>query len=626
MAIEKLRPALSLDDERLRALGQVVPEAFADGQINWEVLRELLGERVEDEKAGAEHFGLFWPGKREARRLAAQPSKGTLVPAPGEGVDEETTGNIFIEGDNLEVLKLLKKSYSGRIKMIYIDPPYNTGNDLIYKDNFSEPLGDYLKKTGQMGEAGELLTTNTKADGRFHTNWLNMIYPRLRLARDLLREDGVIFISIDDNELDNLTHVVTEVFGEENFVATIVWQKVFAKKNKAQISGSHDYILVYTKSLGEWHRNLLPRSEEQLEAFKNVDNDPRGVWQSVAFSVQSEDAEKRQAYRYKIKLPSGREVLPPTGRHWGRLPDGYEEMLCENRIWFGQEGDSPPRVKVFLNEVQQGIVPDTWWTHEESGNNQEAKKEVLELLPNMEPFGTPKPTRLIMRMLEIAVSKDEGDIILDFFAGSGPTAHAVMKMNKQDGGNRRFMCVQLPEPLKKNSKEFQSGYKTIADLTKERIRRAATTIKKDTSKELKLRGELDFGFKVFKLAQSTFQAWQDYDGDDIRQLEHLFALNETPFVEGWKQEEVLTELLLIEGFPLNSKITPAETFTANRVIQVESEFSAHRLFICLEPRLNDHSIERVAELPGEDIFICLDSALTDTAKMRLMDVGNVRTI
>ena len=621
---ERLQPTYSLEEDRLNALKLILPEAFADGKINFETLRELLGDDVEDERD--EHFGLSWTGKREARRLAGLPSKGTLVPVPGEGVDEATTENIFIEGDNLEVLKLLHKSYRGRIKMIYIDPPYNTGNDFIYKDDYREPLESYLQRSGQMTDVGELLSSNPKSTGRFHSNWLNMIYPRLRVAKDLLREDGVIFVSIDDNEVKNLMHVLGEIFGEENFVATLVWQKVFAKKNKAQISGSHDYILVFTKSMGEWNRNLLPRSDEQLEAFKNPDNDPRGLWQSVAFSVQSEDGEKRKAYRYAVKLPSGREVLPPTGRHWGRLPDGFEEMVQENRIWFGHDGDSPPRVKVFLDEVQQGIVPDTWWRHEDSGNNQEAKKELLELMPEMEPFGTPKPTRLIMRMLEIAVSKNEEDIVLDFFAGSGTTAHAVLKMNKSDGGNRKFICVQIPEPLKEISKEFKLGYKSIADLTKERIRRAAKTIKNEVSNELKLRDEQDLGFKVFRLERSNFRAWTDFTGQELADFRPLLETFESPFVAEAAPEGVLTEILLLEGFPLNSNTQIDDRFERNKVLRVSSEFSEHRLFITLDEEIWEETIDHAAELEKNDIFICLDNALSDENKVRLADVCRLKTI
>ncbi len=618
MPIEKLKPTFSLDEERLRALEQAVPEAFADGKINWEVLREILGERVDDDEAGIEHFGLFWPGKREARRLAAQPSKATLVPAPSEGVDEETTENIFIEGDNLEVLKLLQKSYSGRIKMIYIDPPYNTGNDFIYKDNFTEPLEDYLKKTGQMGEEGELLTTNTKADGRFHTNWLNMMYPRLRLARNLLRADGVIFISIDDNEVHNLRQVMNEIFSEDNFLANIVWQKKYSPQNDAKFfSESHEHILCYAKDKAEFQIGLLERTVEANARYKNPDNDPRGPWKASDLTRQ----EYRPRDDYEIVSPkTDKRFSPPKGNSWGRPKETVKELIADNRIWFGPDGNSVPSLKRFLSEVKQGITPQTIWLREDVGDTQEGKKQIKDIFGDVSVFETPKPTRLILRAMLVA-GCTENDIVLDYFAGSASTAHAVFDYNQQHGSKCRFIQAQLQEPTS-NPK-----YPTIAEIGKERIRRSGKAIKKLLSNKLKLdEDKPDLGFKVFKLDQSNFQAWQDYSGDDIRQLEILFANHETPFVEGWKEQDVLTELLLIEGFPLSSKVAPAHDFTANKVVQVDSDFSAHRLFICLEPQIKDKTIERLAMLPGEDIFICLDSALTDAAKVRLSDVGNVRTI
>ena len=605
-----------MEEERLRALEQVVPEAFADGQINWEALRESLGERVEDEEAGTEHFGLFWPGKREARRLAAQPSKGTLVPAPSEGVDEETTENIFIEGDNLEVLKLLQKSYAGRIKMIYIDPPYNTGNDFIYKDNFAEPLEDYLKKTGQMGEEGELLTTNTKADGRFHTNWLSMMYPRLRLARNLLSTSGFLTVTINDNEAHHLRMILDEIFGSENFIASIVWQKTYVANMTAKfISDTHDYILVYARNADEAYTGKFDRTEEQIAKFQNPDNDPRGLWKAENLSAGKYYA----AGQFTIITPAGREVNPPAGRYWRCNEKQYKRWLNDNRITFGKDGNGRPMLKKFLSEVGEGLTPDTWWGHKESGSNKEASIELKNLFDGDVVFDTPKPVKLLRRLLKLFAGNNS--LIMDFFAGGGVTAQAVLEANRGDGGSRKFILVQLPEKID-NPK-----YPTIAEVIKERIRRNSRKIIAADSSRLPLGNDkLDQGFKVFKLSQSNFQAWQDYRDDDIRQLEILFASHETPFVEDWKEQDVLTELLLIEGFPLNSKITPDDTFIANRVMQVESDFSAHRLFVCLEPRINDKTIERVAELPREDIFICLDSSLTDAAKVRLTDVGNVRAI
>ena len=449
--------SMDLPEANRAKLKALFPSVFTetineDGQlvesIDFEKLKAELGTFSDVFEKRREHYGMDWPGKKECLQLIQQPSVGTLKPCREESVNFDETENLFIEGDNLEVLKLLQKSYYGKVKMIYIDPPYNTGKEFIYPDKYSESLDTYLAYAGLVDDEGKKFSTNTPNEGRFHTKWLNMMYPRLYLARNLLRNDGALLVSIDDNELLNLISIGNDVFGEHNFVATIAWQKVFAKKNKAIISGSHDHILIFAKNIEKWDRNLLPRSDEQLKAFSNPDNDPRGDWQSVSFSVQSEDSEKRSAYRYNVQLPSGREVMPPPGRHWNGLVEKYKILLGDNRIWFGQDGDSLPREKVFLSEVQQGIVPDTWWPHTETGNNQEAKKEIIELFGADEPYSTPKPTRLILRMLQIGTNPNNSDIILDFFAGSGSTAHAVMKANIADNGNRKFILVQLPERTK----------------------------------------------------------------------------------------------------------------------------------------------------------------------------------
>ena len=361
-----------------------------------------------------------------------------------------TSQNLIVHGDNLEALKALMPHYQGRVKCVFIDPPYNTGNEgWVYNDKVNSPkIRQWLGKI--VGSQSEDLNR--------HDKWLCMMYPRLKLLRDLLSQDGAIFLVIDDNEVSNARILLDEVFGEENFVATSVWQKVFAKKNKARFfSGSHDYIHIYAKNIESWNRNLLPRTEEDLKNFKNPDNDPRGPWQSVAFTVQSESAERRKQYRYEILLPSGRKVVPPVGRHWNGLENRYFELKADNRLWFGEKGDSIPREKTFLSEVQQGVVPDTWWAHEEVGNNQEAKKEILELFGGSEPFNTPKPLRLIKRILMLATSKNS--LVLDSFAGSGTTAHAVLDLNKEDGGDRKFVLVEMEDTVAKK-------------VTAERVRRA----------------------------------------------------------------------------------------------------------------------------------------------------------
>ena len=424
MSIERIRPRFAFDEQRLEQLKQLAPEAVADGKINWETLKEALGEHLEGEETDTEHFGLFWPGKREARRLAGTPPHGTLVPMKGEGVDEDTTRNIFIEGENLEVLKLLQKSYAGRIKMIYIDPPYNTGNDFVYDDNFTETIEDYLKRTGQIDEEGRRLTTNTKADGRFHSKWLSMMYPRLRLARNLLRDDGVIFVSIDDNEVHNLKLLMNEIFGEENFVANIIWQKKFSPQNDAKwFSDMHDHIIVYSKNKELFRPNLLPRTAEMDNRYKNIDNDPRGNWTSSDLTVRRITPKDI----YEVLSPSGKKFMPPAGRSWSVSKTKFAELITDNRIWFGESGSNMPRLKRFLNDVKEGITPLTIWLHQDVGHNQEAMKELKELF-EFPPFDTPKPTRLLDRIIEISTDGIESEeIILDFFAGSGTTAHSIFK-------------------------------------------------------------------------------------------------------------------------------------------------------------------------------------------------------
>jgi len=625
MPIERLKPTFSFDEERLRVLEQVVPEAFADGKINWEALREVLGQRVEDDEAAPEHFGLFWPGKREARRLAAQLSKGTLVPAPGEGLDEETTDNIFVEGENLEVLKLLQKSYAGRIKMIYIDPPYNTGSDLIYKDNFTEPLGDYLRKTGQVGEEGELLTTNTKASGRFHSEWLNMIYPRLRLAWNLLRDDGVIFVSIDNTEIHNLRHLMNEIFGEENFIEQITWKSKYGAgaKTKGFIT-VHEYILCYSKA--PLSNIETPLSEAEKAGYNKKDSkySTRGgyVTQPLATTSMDERANLRYPIPYK-----GKEIWPEKQWVWSK-ERALKALANDELVINEKNGKFSVRFKQYVKDENGNYRRGKPTSIFNGPFTQEGTDEIAELFGKA-VFDFPKPSQLIKYLFSAVINEDDdkNGIYLDFFSGSGTSAQALFQLNAEDLGSRKFICVQLPQKIDPKKEAFKEGYKTLADLCKERIRRASKKTKRDLSTKLDLDGhEHDFGFKVLKLEKSNFRAWDDYRGENLQQLETLFSTFETPVVDGWHEQGVLIEVLLIEGFPLHSKVLPTPDFIANKVMQIESDFSAHRLFICLEPRVKNETIEHLALLPEDDIFVCLDSALDDAAKVRLNDVGRVRTI
>jgi len=623
MTIEKMRPSFAFDQERIDALKAIAPEAFADGKINWETLKTALGEHLEDEEQDAEHFGLFWPGKRAARRLASLRSTGALKPAPGEGVNEATTRHVFIEGDNLEVLKLLQKSYAGRVKMIYIDPPYNTGNDFIYSDNFTEPLDEYLRATGQADEMGRVLVTNTKSSGRYHSNWLNMMYPRLRLARNLLRDDGVIFVSIGDHEVHNLRILMNEIFGEENFIATVIWQKVFSPKNTARhFSEDHDYIIVCAKDAASWLPVLLPRSAETDSRYQNPDNDSRGFW-------SSSDLTARNYYSrgiYEVTGPTGKKFGPGIGRYWRSTHSKFLELDKDGRIWWGIAGDNMPRLKRFLSEVKAGIVPQTLWSYDEVGHTQEAKKELLDFVHFQQTenvFNTVKPTRLLRRILQLTTSSDTEELIFDFFAGSASMAHAVLEQNHEDGGNRRFIMVQFPEPLPLP----ETVLKTIADISKERIRRVIQRMEAEMAGQLPLERETpeDLGFRVFKLDRSNIKAWRDVAVGDVAKLETLFDRFESPLVEGWQREDLLVEVLLTEGFPLDSAIMPASEFTTNTVHVVTSDLVSHRLFVCLDKQVQDRTIAALV-LGDEDIFICLDSALSDEAKVQLEDGRRVKVI
>ena len=614
MPIEKLRPSFTLDEDRIEELRRVVPEAFADGQIDWETLRELLDDHVAEEEE--ERFGLFWPGKRKARRLASEPSQGTLVPAPGEGVNGDSTHNAFIEGDNLEVLKLLQKSYADQVKLIYIDPPYNTGQDFIYEDDYSEPLHTYLENLGQLDDEGAPLTSNTKSSGRFHSNWLNMMYPRLVLARQLLKEDGVIMVSIDDNELQNLRMLMDEVFGEPNFIATVIWQKVFAPKNSARhFSVDHDYVLIYAADAEAWRPNLLPRSEEADSRYSNPDDDPRGPWASDNLLARNYYSKGR----YEVTSPSGEKYTPPSGNYWRVSEENFEKLDDEDRIWWGEDGSNMPRLKRFLSEVKDGVVPQTLWTYEEVGHTQEAKKELLahvEFQNTENVLNTVKPTRLIERILHVSTDADSDDIVLDFFAGSAPTAHATLLKNKEDGGNRRYIMVQIPQPLPKP--EDEENMDTIADIGKERIRSVGAEIRKEND-------NVDVGFRCYKLSESNYRTWDDYEGTEVGEIESLFDRYETPLVDDWERGDLLVEVLLMQGYPLDSNIEELSGFDRNDVFKVTTDLFSSRLFVCLDEDIADETINSI-DVSTNDSFVCLDSALTDEAKMRLQDATNLKVI
>lgn len=621
-----------LKAENLAALRALFPELVTEGQegvmVNLDVLKQLVGDRTVTD--AEEKYGMNWHGKRRARQMALTPSTGTLRPCPAESVDWDTTQNIMIEGDNLEVLKLLQKSYSGKVKLIYIDPPYNTGKDFVYPDNFQDNIKNYLELTGQTGDGGKKLSSNTEASGRFHTDWLNMMYPRLKLARNLLRDDGVIFISIDDNEVKNLRAMCDEIFGEENFYANIVWQKKYAVANDDPgIGVMHDHILVYSKA-DSFNRGLLPRGDEQNARYTNPDNDPKGDWASDNY-VSNKSKEERPTLWYPIVHPrTGKEVWPEEHAVWRYSKDKHVEIEQAGGLYWGPDFSyKRPRLKRYLREVQNGIVPPTWWTFDDCGHNDEAQKETSGLL-GQKIFSTPKPVRLIDRMLTIAGDRD--GLFLDFFAGSGATAHAVIARNASDGGTRRYMLVQLPELLDPNSKDQKVAAdfcdklgkpRTIAELTKERLRRAGKQVREENPM---FAG--DSGFRVFKLDSSNIRAWDPKINNVVdavqTSIEHL--------VDGRSDQDILFEVLLKLGLDLCIPIQTRRIAGSNkkRVHEVQA-IGGGTLFACLSPNIPQEDVEHLAlgivewrkalPLGSEVTTIFRDSAFAnDVAKTNLTSI------
>lgn len=585
--------------DKLRA---VFPECFTEGTLDIDKLLSLCGEYIDND---FEKYKFEWKGKADCLRLAQKRSAGTLRPCKEESVNFDKTQNLYIEGDNLEVLKLLQTVYYRRVKMIYIDPPYNTGNDFVYEDDFADPMARYKEVTAQTTKS------NPETMGRFHTNWLNMMYPRLRLAANLLRDDGVIFISIDDNEVDNLKKLCNETFGEENFVAQIVWQKRTSPDTRTAFSTGHEYVLVYMKDIStiNYALNPLPLSDKDKSVFSNPDNDPHGPWVSSDFTAPG----YRPNQMYEIITPSGIAVLPPKGRCWKNIESIYRQYLKEGRLWFGEDGKGVPRQKTYLSE-RNGKVGWTWWANAEVGHNQEATQELRNLL-EFPVFDFPKPIRLIKRMIELATKSD--DLILDFFSGSATTAHAVMQLNAEDGGNRRFIMVQLPELCDEKSEAAKAGYKTICEIGKERIRRAGAKILKETREknaQLTLGGEEkplpDVGFKVFKLDTSNLVEWDStpIPDNDIT----LFRQRLNNMVGGVKTDrtdmDVVYEVMLKMGVPLDVPVSYMEV--GGKVAYVVGDLL---LLICFADGITAEDMEEMASYAPAKIICAEESFADDSA-------------
>lgn len=520
----------------------------------------------------------------------------TLRPCIEESKDWDNTENLYIEGDNLEVLKLLQNSYFNKVKMIYIDPPYNTGNDFIYIDDFAQNIDEYEEAKGSFDEEGNRLFKNTDTNGRFHSDWCSMIYPRLVLARNLLANDGVIFISIDDNEQENLKKICDEVFGEKNFIAQVIWERAYAPVNlKKHFSENHDYIICYAKDIDKAICNGLPRASEANDRYSNPDNDPRGIWKSDNLSV----GPIVQSKIYEIITPGGRKVLPPEGYCWRLSKEKFKEFVKDNRIWFGKDGNNVPSIKRFLTEVKQSITPMTIWKYSEVGHSQDAKQNLKKLFDGKSFFDYPKSVELIKRCIQLY--SNESSIIIDFFSGSATTAHAVMQLNAEDGGKRKFIMVQLLEKTDEKSEAFKAGYKNICEIGKERIRRAGEKIKEEAG----LNGQdLDIGFRVLKLNSSNMKdIYYSADEYDQGMLENMQS----------NTKEDRTDLDLLFGCLVDWGLELDKPYTTKKINGHKVHiYNDGDLVACFEKDLDMKTIDEIAKLQALRVVFS-DNSFVDSA-------------
>ena len=600
----------SLDgvQRNIELIGKLFPNAITevkrDGKvehaIDFDVLRQELSDSIVEGRE--ERYQFTWPDKKKAMLAANAPITATLRPVVADSVGKDGTPggfdseNLYIEGDNLEVLKLLQETYLGKVKMIYIDPPYNTGNDFVYNDEFGMRSEEWDAASGNYDDEGNQivgkLELNTESNGRFHTDWLNMIYPRLKIAKDLLADDGSIFVTLDEHEIGNCRKILDEVFGESSFIATVVWENFYGRSNAAAISPAHNYILIYSKAGENWKnvRRLLPRDEKTVSKYKNPDNDPRGDWRLGPIFASGE---RHEGLMYTITTPSGRKVSPPKGSHWRMLEKDFWKMYEDGRILFGMDGNGAPAVKLYLQDVQDGMVPRSIWSCSEVGHTQDAKREIQALFPDEVPFDTPKPTKLIKQIAYISCA--ENDIILDFFSGSATTAHAVMKLNAEDGGHRKFIMVQLPEKTDEKSEAYKAGYKNICEIGKERIRRAGKQILSAGGGQLSFSETqpepgtpVDVGFRCLRLDSSNMENVY-YTPEEISQQD-MFSLvdnvkpDRTP-------EDLLFQVMLDLGVLLSSPIEVKE-IAGKKVFNVADGF----LLACFDHDVTEETVKAIAQM------------------------------
>ncbi len=575
--------------ENIEKLAELFPSCVVESRdetgvlkktIDFDQLRQELSSLIVE--GPQERYQLNWPGKREALLTANAPIAKTLRPCREESVDFDTTKNLFIEGDNLDALKLLQETYLNKIKLIYIDPPYNTGKEFIYDDDFSESVESYFQRSNQKDDQGQRMVANTEANGRIHSDWLSMIYPRLKLAKNLLREDGVIFISIDDHEVANLRKICDEIFGESNFLANVIWHKRYSASNDAKgIPAMHDHILVYQKSF-EFNRFLLPRTEKQDSLYKYDSNDGKGYWRPDNLTVKTVS----ESYLYEIINPNtGKKYLPTQGRCWLTNKATMEQWISENRVFFGQNNDGAPQLKRYLNEVQQGVVPNTYWSYDEVGHTDGSRKELKKLFVTSAPFDNPKPTGLLKRIFQISVKPN--DLILDFFSGSATTAHAVMALNAEDGGKRQYIMVQIPEVCDEQSEAYKAGYNTITEIGKERIRRAGKIIKEENANKEGI-DQLDIGFRVLKIDSSNMNDVY-YSPDELKK-DDLFNYVDN-IREDRTSEDLLFQVLLDWGVDLSLPIAQ-EQVDGKMVFFVDE----NALAACFEESINEEFVKALATL------------------------------
>lgn len=661
--------------QRAEWLKEVFPDAVTEGKVDFERLRATLGEELDE---GPERYSFTWAGKRDAIRILQMPSRATLVPVPEESINFDTTNNLFIEGDNLEVMKLLYKSYFGRVKMIYIDPPYNTGNDVIYKDNFADPLDTYLRLTDQKSGDGDLLTTNPETSGRYHSAWLSMMYPRLFLARQLLRDDGLIFVSIDDHEAHNLRMIMNQVFGDDNFIAKLVWEK--GRKNDAKLfSVGHEYMLVYARSLAglrqqgtvwrepkpgaleiwseytrlrdergqddqaieealrRWYKDLPNRHPSKaLSRYRHVDQ--YGPWRDRDISWPGGGGP-----RYDVVHPETGQPCKVPERGWGfATAEAMQEQIKLGLVLFRADHTEPPIRKAHLRPVAAELSnEDESFSNGEDG--EEATEVGMQVMPSViykqsqvtvkylrhlmgaKVFDNPKDHEVLGRIIRYCTLPAEGAVVMDFFAGSASTAEAVLRSNVEEGGNRRFVMIQLPEPTPDDSVAREIGFNTISELGKERIRRVINRLREEAVAKAGADDvRKDLGFRVFRLAESSFRSWSGVEDADPKTYADQMALFADPLVADWKSENVVWEIALKEGLTLSSR---ADTVPGikNTVVRVTDPEKGQVMLICLDGNIEPNTPKALG-LSKEDLFICRDAALDDELAANLALQCRLKTI